>query len=437
MNDLLEQLTQDFETTPLYRCIGYVRNVYGLLIESQGPPVAIGSQCFIETHERSVPVQAEVVGFRNDIFYLMPYGDIQGLSPGCRILSKGQPLKIGVSEALKGRVLNGVGKPIDGKQEIAASEWVSVDNEAPSPYFRKSIQDPFITGIKSIDGCLTIGQGQRVGIFSGSGVGKSTLLGMIARHASADVSVVALLGERGREVKTFLEEDLGENGLRHTVVVVVTSDEPPLMKIKGAYTATRIAEYFRDQGKSVVLMMDSLTRIAMAGREVGLSIGEPPTSKGYPPSVFAAMPRLLERAGTSREGSITGLYSVLVEGDDLNDPIADTARSILDGHIVLSRQLASENHYPAIDVRDSVSRLFQHLASEKQFEQVGKLRQLLTTYEEARDLIQVGAYVSGSDALVDEAIERFPKITQFLKQAIAESFSMEDTCKRLQELFAS
>jgi len=412
---------------------GRVCQVIGLVIEADGPAVSIGENCVIENEKGDAAVPCEVVGFRDDKVLLMPLGDVTGIAPGSRVTTTRQPFVINVGHELLGRVVDGLGRPIDGKGPINASSKRPVSQSAPDPLRRKRITEPLATGIRAVDAMLTCGKGQRVGIFSGSGVGKSVLLGMIARNSEADVNVIALVGERGREVRDFLDKDLKE-GLAKSVVVAVTSDQASLIRVKGAMTATAIAEYFRDLGLDVMLMMDSVTRVAMAQREIGLAIGEPPTSKGYTPSVFALLPRLLERSGTSEVGSITGLYTVLVEGDDMTEPVADAVRSILDGHIVLSRKLANQNHYPAIDVLESVSRLMIDVVSEEHRNAANRLREILATYRDSEDLINIGAYTKGSNPKIDLAIEKIGPINDFLRQGINESASFETTVKRLLEL---
>jgi flagellum-specific ATP synthase len=367
-----------------------------------------------------------VVGFRDSKVLLMPLGDMAGVSPGSLVVASDAVLRAGVGKDMTGRVLDGLGYPIDGKGPFKPEKYYPVDNEPPHPLNRKRITDPLPLGIKAIDGLLTVGKGQRLGIFAGSGVGKSTLLGMIARNTRADVNVIALIGERGREVREFIEKDLGEEGLSRSVVVVATSDQPALLRLKGAFIATAIAEYFRDLGKDVLLMMDSLTRFAMAQREVGLAAGEPPVSRGYTPSVFGIMPRLLERAGNSEKGSITGLYTVLVDGDDFTEPVTDTARSVLDGHIVLSRSLANRNQYPAIDVLASVSRVMPDIITDQHKEAAAEVKKALAVYRDAEDLINIGAYVSGSNEKIDYAISLIDKINGFIRQLVEERYDFDD-----------
>ncbi len=394
---------------------GRVSQVVGLTIEARGLDCQIGEVCEIRTAQGGA-LLCEVVGFRDERALLMPLGDMQGIQPDSPVTPLRTLFRAPVGEALLGRVIDGLGNPIDGLGPLQAAASVPIYNHAPHPLERQPIQEPLITGVRAIDGLLTCGKGQRMGIFAGSGVGKSTLLGTIARSSRSDVSVIALVGERGREVQEFVERDLGPEGLARSVVVVSTSDQPALVRLKAAWVATTIAEFFRDQGLDVTMLMDSVTRFAMAQREVGLAIGEPPASKGYTPSVFALLPKLLERAGTSQRGTITGFFTVLVEGDDFNEPIADAVRSILDGHITLTRELAARNHYPAIDVLHSVSRVMPAVTSTEHRAQAAQTRKLLAAYEKARDLINIGAYVSGSDPIVDAALRALPALTAFLQQ---------------------
>ena len=411
---------------------GKVTQVIGLVIESQGPPVTVGELCYVSAQSSNLPpIPAEVVGFREGRVLLMPVGDMQGIGPGCDVIATGRRLRVKVGKELLGRVLDGLGNPIDGKGPILSKEEYPLQASPPPPMTRPRIHDHLYVGVRSIDGLITLGDGQRIGIMAGSGVGKSTLLSMIARNTEADISVITLVGERGREVRDFIERDLGEEGLKRSVVIVATSDQPALVRIKGAMTGTAIAEYFRDQGHKVVLMMDSVTRFAMAQREVGLTIGEPPATRGYTPSVFALLPRLLERAGTSKHGSITGIYTVLVDGDDMNEPIADAVRSILDGHIVLSRRIAEQNHFPAVDVLSSVSRVMYEVVSKPHLAAAQDMRQLMAVYHEAEDLIHIGAYVKGSSPKIDAAIQKIDAINEFLKQDIYEVTSYEETERRL------
>ena len=400
---------------------GKVTQVIGLVIESQGPVVSVGELCYVHSHLPDVPpVPAEVVGFREGYVMLMPVGEMQGIGPGCEVVAAQKMLQVKVGDVLLGRVLDGLGNPMDDKGPILSDLEYPLQAPPPPPLTRPRIHESLYVGVRAIDGLITMGQGQRIGIMAGSGVGKSTLLSMIARNTEADISVIALVGERGREVRDFIERDLGEEGLKRSVVVVATSDQPALVRIKGAMTATAIAEYFRDQGHKVILMMDSVTRFAMAQREVGLTIGEPPATRGYTPSVFALLPRLLERAGTSDTGSITGIYTVLVDGDDMNEPIADAVRSILDGHIVLSRAIAAQNHFPAIDILPSVSRVMNEVVTKEHLKAAQQMRSLMAVYKDAEDLIHIGAYVKGSSAKIDEAIQKIDSINDFLCQDIFE-----------------
>lgn len=415
------------EIDPIKR-IGKITKVIGLVIESNGPKAPIGELCNVIDKDGNIICQSEIVGFLDQNRILsMVLGELQHIEPGMEIVATSSSLRIGVGESLLGRVLDGIGRPMDGMPEAHISEFRSIYAQPPNPLTRKRITEPLATGIRAIDGILTIGKGQRMGIFSGSGIGKSTLIGMIARNTSADVNVICLVGERGREVREFLEKDLGEEGLRRSIVVVATSDTAPLMRVKAPLVATTIAEYFRDKGLDVMLMLDSATRLAMAQREVGLTIGEPPTSKGYTPSVFSFLQKTMERAGTSDVGSITGLYTVLVEGDDMNEPIADAARGILDGHIVLSRKLASLGHYPAIDVLESISRVRNDVISKEHRQAAQKVIELLAAYRMSEDLISVGAYRKGTNPLTDKAIASIDKINNFLKQDIYENADFNDT----------
>lgn len=400
---------------------GMVKDISGLVIGATGPMVPIGNICLIYNKMGKV-IRSEVVGFGDGKVLLMPLGEMEGISAGDLVESEGKFLTVPVSDSLLGRVISGLGDSMDGKGEINIAKKVPVYAQPPNPLLRERIKRPLGVGVKAIDGCLTLGRGQRVGIFAGSGVGKSTLLGMIARNTEADINVIALVGERGREVRDFIEESLGEEGLKRSVVVVATSDQPALIRIKAVLTATAIAEYFRDQGKDVLLMMDSITRFAMAQREVGLTIGEPPTTKGYPPSVFAMLPKFLERAGTSDKGSITGIYTVLVDSDDMNEPISDASRSILDGHIVLERKIAAKNIWPAIDVLGSLSRVMPDVVTKEHMKANYKLRELMAAYRDAEDLINIGAYSPGSNSSIDEAIKKMQGILSFLKQDVSEKY---------------
>mgnify|MGYP000846039821 CR=1 FL=1 len=409
---------------------GKVSKIIGLTIEVDGLKLPVGEVCYIYSENTLDPIMSEVVGFRDDKIILMPLGDLKGIGPGSIVKPSGKPLSVKCSDDLLGRVLDGLGRPMEGKILKDFVEY-PVIGYPPNPLERPRIDKVLSTGVKAIDGFLTCGEGQRVGIFAGSGVGKSTVLGMIARYSSADINVIGLVGERGREVKDFIEKDLGDEGLKRSVIVCATSDQPALVRLKGAYTATAIAEYYRDQGKKVMLMMDSVTRFAMAQREVGLAIGEPPATKGYTPSVFAKLPGLLERSGMSNKGSITAFYTVLVEGDDFNEPISDAVRGILDGHIVLSRELAALNHYPAIDILNSLSRLMAEVASEEHKRTAGELRNILATYKNAEDLINIGAYVNGSNPGIDKAIKYIDRLNDFLKQGKNEHLDFDTILKDL------
>ncbi|MDD4503234.1 MAG: flagellar protein export ATPase FliI [Clostridiaceae bacterium] len=421
-----EKYNNTLSASNLIKYTGRVSQVVGLTIESHGPAVNLGELCNIYPLKGDSPIKAEVVGFKDSIVCLMPLGSMKGVGPGSKIEATGESFSVGVSEDMLGRVFDGLGEIIDGKGCINSCALYSVENVPPHPLKRKRISEILPVGVKSIDGLLTIGKGQRIGIFSGSGVGKSTLMGMIARNTKADVNVIGLIGERGREVREFIENDLQEEGLSRSVVIVATSDQPALIRLKAAQLATSVAEFFRDQGKDVMLLMDSLTRFAMAQREVGLALGEPPVTRGYTPSVFAVMPKLLERAGTSEKGSITGLYTVLVDGDDMNEPITDTVRGILDGHIVLSRNLANRNHYPAIEVLSSVSRVMPNIIDDEHKSYANELKSILSVYKDAEDLINIGAYVKGSNKSIDRSIDKIDEINNFLKQSVEEKVEMEE-----------
>lgn len=414
------------------RPVGQVVKVVGLVTESEGPSASIGEICLVDTENGKRP--AEVVGFRDSRVLLMPLGEMAGITPGARVIATGSPLRVNVGMGLLGRVIGGLGEPIDGKGPLPVEESRAISADPPDAIKRKRITESIATGIRSIDSILTLGKGQRMGIFSGSGVGKSITLGMIARNTSADVNVVALVGERGREVREFLERDLGEEGLKRSVVIIATSDKPALVRIKAAFLATSVAEYFRDLGADVMLMMDSTTRLALAQREIGLSVGEPPTTRGFTPSVFAMMPKLLERAGTAEHGSITGLYTVLVEGDDMDEPVSDHLRSILDGHIALSRDLASKGHYPAVDILPSISRVMIDVVKDEHLQKARKVKEVVSTYRDAEDLINIGAYSKGSNPQIDFAISKIEIINSFLRQDFKESASFEDTQRRLLSL---
>jgi flagellum-specific ATP synthase len=415
---------QAIETVQKY---GKVTQVIGLTIESLGPEVKIGELCYLYPAPLKEPIEAEVVGFRENRVLLMPMHDLSEIGPGCLVVATGQPLEVKVGYSLLGTILDGRGRPLDQTDLPGGLKAVSTNRKPPNPMTRPRITTPFQLGVRAIDGLLTVGQGQRIGIFAGSGVGKSTLMGMAARNSEADVNVIALIGERGREVRDFIERDLGEEGLKKSVVVVATSDQPPLQRIKGALTATSIAEFFRDQGKNVMLMMDSVTRFAMAQREVGLAIGEPPTSKGYTPSVFALLPKLLERSGTAETGSITAFYTVLVDGDDMNEPIADAVRGILDGHIVLDRKLAQKGQYPAINVPQSVSRVMKEIVTPAHMKSAEEFKRLLAVYVSSEDLINIGAYKAGTNSNIDKAISIHPEIEKYIKQGIDDQASYEES----------
>ncbi|GAB6908854.1 flagellar protein export ATPase FliI [Desulfosarcina cetonica] len=406
-----------------------------MVIEASGPASQIGCVCDIHAEGRAGSVSAEVLGFRENSVLLMPLEDIRSLGPGCKVVARKEKAQVGVGKAMLGRIIDGLGNPIDGKGPIPIDDRYPVYANPMNPLLRNRISKPLDLGVRAINGLLTIGCGQRMGIFAGSGVGKSVLLGMIARRTSAEVNVIALIGERGRELNEFIQKDLGEEGLKRSVVVVATSDHLPLVRLRGGFIATAIAEYFRDQGAHVNLMMDSVTRLAMAQREIGLSLGEPPTTKGYTPSVFAMLPKLLERAGTSSgRGTITGLYTVLVEGDDMNEPIADAVRSILDGHIVLTRDLANQNHYPAIDVLRSVSRVMADITDLDHKHHAGCVKEIMATYRKAEDLINIGAYASGSNPKIDLAIRMIDPIKQYLRQDVHEAASFEESVNALASL---
>ncbi len=413
---------------------GKVSKIVGLTVESVGPPCKLNDMCEIISKDGLTTVMSEVVGFKDNKVLLMPYDNVDGIGLGATVRNTGQCLGVKVGPSLLGRVLDGIGRPMD-KGEINEILEYPIDATSPDPLQRKLISEILPLGVKAVDGMLTVGKGQRIGIFAGSGVGKSTLLGMFARNTKADVNVIALIGERGREVGEFIERDLGEEGLKRSVLVIATSDKPALIRNKAAKTATAIAEYFRDQGKDVLLMMDSLTRFSMAQREIGLASGEPPVTRGYPPSVYSELPKLLERAGNTQVGSITGLYTVLVDGDDFNEPITDTARGILDGHIVLSRKLGHKNHYPAIDVLASISRCMSAIASEEHKKLAGNLKNVLATYNDAEDLINIGAYRAGSNKDIDYAISKIDKVNSFLKQDVNAKFLLDDELRLLKEIF--
>lgn len=423
--------------TPI-RAHGRVKKVVGMVIESSGPAAEIGCVCDIVTESGNKKVSAEVLGFREDAVLLMPLEDVRNLGPGCRVVAHNDKARVGVGQGLLGRVIDGLGNPIDDKGPIQFEDTYPIYANPLNPMLRKRIKAPMDLGVRAINGLLTMGCGQRMGIFAGSGLGKSVMLGMIARQTSADVNVIALIGERGRELNEFIQKDLGAEGLKRSVVVVATSDHLPMVRLRGGFIATAIAEYFRDQGNHVNLMMDSVTRLAMAQREIGLSLGEPPTTKGYTPSVFAMLPKLLERAGTSsHHGTITGLYTVLVEGDDMNEPIADAVRSILDGHIVLTRRLANQNHYPAIDILKSISRVMNDIVDVGHKQCAGSIKEMLATYRKSEDLINIGAYAAGSNPQIDRAIQMITPINDYLRQGIDEAATLEESIDALHALTGS
>lgn len=418
------------------RTNGRVTKVVGLVMEGYSPSASVGDICDIHPRAGDSSIKAKVVGFREDKVLLMPMGDIGGLSAGSIIVAKGEKAVCRIGESLLGRVIDGLGNPLDGKGPISNAEEYETYSKPINPLMRKRINEPLDLGIRAINGLLTCGKGQRIGIMAGSGVGKSVMMGMMARYTAADVNVIALIGERGREVNDFIEKDLGEDGLRRSVVVVATSDQPPLVRVSGAFTATAIAEYFRGKGKDVLLMMDSVTRFAMAQREIGLAIGEPPTTKGYTPSVFAVLPKLLERAGNGQgEGSITGLYTVLAEGDDMNEPVADAVRSILDGHIILSRDIAARGHYPAIDLLGSASRVMIDIVSERHRKLAQRFVSVLGEYRKAEDLINIGAYKAGSNPQVDYAVKKIGEINRYLRQDVYEKVGLEESISSLTSIF--
>ena len=435
IKDRADYLIEKTEKLQTEEYSGKITNVIGMAVESIGPMVRIGDLCKIYSNKADgSSVYSEVVGIKDNKVIFMPYGGLTGVGAGNRVVVTGSELTVSVGESLKGRILNALGAPLDDKGPIIASKQYPVEKAPPNPLERTRIKEILPTGIRAIDSLLTMGRGQRIGIFAGSGVGKSTLLGMIARRATADINVITLVGERGREVLDFLEKDLKEEGLAKSVLVIATSDQPALLRVKSAMVGTAIAEYFRDEGYNVLLMMDSLTRYAMAQREIGMAVGEPPVSRGFPPSVYSLLPKLLERSGTSKTGSITGIYTVLVEGDDMNEPISDTVRGILDGHFVLSRNLASQNHYPAIDVLASISRLMPDIVSPDQKAASDIIKTLMTTYNDSKDLISIGAYKEGSSPQIDEAIEKKSYIDDFLKQGVSEEVSFDTTVERMKEI---
>ncbi len=430
---LMQLIEKDY-----FKSLGKVVKVVGLTIESVGPEAKLRDMCEIIVEGSDQRIKAEVVGFKDKRLLLMPYENVEGIGVGCMVENTGHPLGIAVGDSLLGHLVDGLGVPSDVDDFDQFDDLVEYPAEAdpPDPMARVIIKEPLSLGVKAVDGLITVGKGQRIGIFAGSGVGKSTLMGMFARNTKAQINVIALIGERGREVREFVENDLGAEGMARSVVVCATSDKPALIRKKAALTATAIAEYFRDQGKDVLLMMDSLTRFSMAQREIGLASGEPPVTRGYPPSVYSEMPRLLERAGNSSEGSITGLYTVLVDGDDFNEPITDTARSILDGHIVLNRKLAQKNHYPAIDVLQSISRVMSAVATPEHKAVAGKLKNVLATYQEAEDLINIGAYKNGSNKAIDYAIKKIDAVNDFLLQQTHDKYEYDEILAQMTEIFA-
>lgn len=426
-------LAQKIEQYEPISARGLVSRISGLLVEADGPRASVGKYCHImASNSKAIP--AEVAGFRGTKTLLMPLGELEGVAPGDKVIPQDETLNVKVGPELLGRILDGLGQPLDGRP-LNTDQSYPLHNKPPSALFRPRIREPLNVGVRGIDGLLTMGRGQRMGIFAGSGVGKSTLLGMMARNSEADVNVIALVGERGRELRDFMEKDLGEEGLSRSVIVVATSDQPALVRMKAAFTATAVAEYFRDKGKNVLFMMDSVTRFAMAQREIGLTVGEPPATRGYPPSVFAMLPKLLERVGLSEKGSITGIYTVLVDGDDHNEPIADAVRGILDGHIVLTRELASKNHYPSIDILQSISRLMSDVADPQVRELAGKIREHLAVYHEAKDLIDIGAYVAGSSSRIDQAIKHHEKIRAFVCQNTDEKCCFAEMLSFMKNVF--
>lgn len=430
----IKRLLTAIEQCDPYKRYGKISRVIGLMIESEGPEANIGEVCLIHINASKDPILAEVVGFNHEKVILMPYGEVSQVGAGCLVEATGKPLRIKVGQGLIGQVVDSLGYPLDGSPLPKGLTAFTTDRNPPNPMDRKPIHKPIQSGVKVIDSLLTVGLGQRIGLFAGSGVGKSTLLGMIARNSDADINVIALIGERGREVREFIENDLGEEGLKNSIVVVATSDQPALMRIKGAFTATAISEYFRELGYNVNLLMDSVTRVAIAQREIGLATGEPPTTKGYTPSVFALLPKLLERTGSNDKGTITAFYTVLVDGDDLNEPIADTLRGILDGHFVLDRKLAEQGQYPAINVLQSISRVMDRIIDHSHLELAREIRSLLATYEENSELIQIGAYRRGTDKNIDRAITLFPKIQRFLKQDITEHATFKQSIEQMRKL---
>ena len=431
---MFEHLIRQVQNSEPYSMTGKIENIVGMSIEASGGHAAVGDICRIYNGETGAQVTAEVVGFKNDHILLMPYSEMNGISAGNFVRNTGGQLTLRVGEFLRGRIINALGQPIDGKSPFESGTPYCIGGSYINPLSRPPIRERMEFGVKAIDGMLTIGKGQRIGIFAGSGVGKSTLMGMIAKNVKADINVIALVGERGREVLEFIERDLGEEGMRRSILVVATSDQPAMLRMKCPSVATGIAEYFRDQGYDVLLMMDSLTRFAMAQREIGLAIGEPPVARGYTPSIYAELPKLLERSGNFERGSITGVYTVLVEGDDTNEPISDTVRGILDGHIILSRQLANANHYPAIDVSGSVSRLMTEIVSKEHRHLTSQVRDILSVYEKNIDLVSIGAYKPGTNRKLDYALSKIDAVNGFLMQEVDEAFSYEACIEKLKEI---
>ena len=431
---MFRQMIQQLQKTETYSLTGKIENIVGMSIEASGGHAAVGDICRIYNGESGTQFTAEVVGFKNDHILLMPYSDMTGISAGNLVRNTGRQLTLQMGPFLRGRIINALGQPIDGKGPFTGGSAYCIEGHYINPLSRPAIRERMEFGVKAIDGLLTIGKGQRIGIFAGSGVGKSTLMGMIAKNVKADINVIALVGERGREVLDFVQKDLGEEGMARSILVVATSDQPAMLRKKCPSVATGIAEYFRDQGYDVLLMMDSLTRFAMAQREIGLAVGEPPVARGYTPSIYAELPKLLERSGNFEKGSITGVYTVLVEGDDTNEPIADTVRGILDGHIVLSRSLAAANHYPAIDVGASVSRLMADIVSDEHRQMAGRVRDIMSIYNKNADLVSIGAYKPGTNPKLDYALGKMDAINSFLKQGVDKSFGYEEIVEQMERI---
>lgn len=434
LKDYFSKMKNLIDTSEFIEFNGRITRITGMMVESTGPIVNIGDVCKIYPNVGQSFIYAEVVGFRDNSVLLMPYGSISGIGHGNRVVATGTDYGVMVSEQLKGRILDALGNPIDDKPPIEPTDYYPVENEPPNPLERERIKEPITLGVRAIDSLLTMGRGQRVGIFAGSGVGKSTTLGMIARSSSADINVIVLVGERGREVKDFMENDLGEEGLAKSVIVVATSDMPAMLRLKSAMIGTSIAEFFRDKGYNVLLMMDSITRFAMAQREIGMAVGEPPVARGFTPSVYAILPKLLERSGTSKDGSITAIYTVLVEGDDMNEPISDTVRGILDGHFVLSRKLANSNHYPPIDVLASISRLMPEVSTPEHYAMAQEVKNMMASIAEAESLLLVGAYKPGTNPMLDKALEKKDLINEMLKQGKYDVSSHEEIMEMLRKI---